>query len=379
MDADSPVNETTYPQLRENIEVLMMLLLDTGVTGTLTSNPPNDSTGVATDTGNFSTDLHNGRTLLITSGLAIGNLYTIDDTTTNTVVCTGDNLYADGVRSADTYKILYDLKVNTDGHNHNGINSAEVVLADNQITQAKLLDGAVGRLELKTSLSEFNHTAETMGSGWALMAGGEYGFSVQGKGDNANMQFAYGMTIGTLGADGGMISASFVGPMIQWTWRRTDGSAAHHLYLQQRYVTSSGEINWFFIVRDPVTKKISHRWFAPDHPCFGNGGIPETVPHPWIFNRNIDGEIVVVQITPDELDKMMAEHEDCESVLEMLTHHYEINEKSKPKWSSKEITVGLPKGRDWRNEPTGTKVTPIKMAIPKPKNIIHKSLKKRGT
>ena len=235
----------------------------------------------------------------------------------------------------------------------------------------------VTQASLKTSLSEFNNNAETGASGWELMAGGEYGFSVQGKGDDTNMQFAYGMTIGTLGADGDMISASFVGPMIQWTWVRTDSSASHYLYLQQRYVTSSGEINWFFMRRDPVTKKISHRWFAPDHPCFGNGGKPEDVPHPWIFNRDIDGEIVVIQITPEEMEVMRADHPEYESTLEMLTHCYEIDEGSTPKWSTKEITVGLPKGREWKNEKAGTKVTPIKKVIPKPDNVIHRSLKKK--
>jgi hypothetical protein len=128
-DADSPISEELMSQYRENIEAIIMLLLDTGVSGVADSDPPNDTTGVLTDAApGFTADDHNGRTLLITSGLAIGNLYTIDDTTTTTLVCTGDNLYADGVRGADTYKILYDLKNNTDGHDHNGVNSKPVVL-----------------------------------------------------------------------------------------------------------------------------------------------------------------------------------------------------------------------------------------------------------
>lgn len=127
-DSDSPLSEELMSQLRENIEVLFLLLFYTGTSGTLTSDPPNDTTGVATDTGNFSTDEHNGRTLLMTTGLAIGNLYTIDDTTTNTLICTGDNLYADGVRSGDYYIVLYDVKASTVGHNHNGTNSNFVTL-----------------------------------------------------------------------------------------------------------------------------------------------------------------------------------------------------------------------------------------------------------
>ena len=110
-DYDSPNSEELLEQIRENIEALFMLLLDTGDSGSATSDPPNNTTGVLADTGAaYDADEHNGRTLLIKSGLAIGNLYTIDDTTATTLVCTGDNLYADGVRSADTYKVMYDLK-----------------------------------------------------------------------------------------------------------------------------------------------------------------------------------------------------------------------------------------------------------------------------
>jgi len=63
-------------------------------------------------------------------------MYTIDDTddANDRLVCTGDNLYADGVRSGDSYKILYDLKNNTDGHNHDGVNSPSVVLPDGTVS-----------------------------------------------------------------------------------------------------------------------------------------------------------------------------------------------------------------------------------------------------
>jgi len=125
-DADSPINEELMSQIRENLEAILILLASTGITGSATSDPPNDTTGYLTDTAStWSNDDHNGRTLLITSGLAKGNMYTIDDTddANNRLVCTGDNLYADGVRSGDTYLILYDVKNNTDGHDHDGVNS----------------------------------------------------------------------------------------------------------------------------------------------------------------------------------------------------------------------------------------------------------------
>lgn len=123
-DDDSPLNLTTYRAIRYAIEALFILFFSTGDTGSATTNPPDDATGVLTDTGAaYAVDVHNGRTLLMTSGDAKGELYTIDDGTATTLICTGDNLYSDGVRSGDDYHVLYDLLVNTDGHDHDGVNS----------------------------------------------------------------------------------------------------------------------------------------------------------------------------------------------------------------------------------------------------------------
>jgi len=132
-DADSPLSEELMSQIRENLEALLILLAGTNITGSATANPPNNTTGYLTDYASaWTDDLHNGRTLLMTSGLAIGNMYTIDDTVASAdrLVCTGDNLYADGVRYGDTYLILYDVKSNLDGHDHDGVNSKNINTVD---------------------------------------------------------------------------------------------------------------------------------------------------------------------------------------------------------------------------------------------------------
>jgi len=129
-DADSPTTETTMAALREMIEMLYQVLLAAAAAGTFTADPSNDSNGYAYDSAaGWTDDQHNGRTLLILSGTAKGNFYTIDDTTggaTDRIDCTGDNLYGAGVRSGDDYIILYDIKANTDGHDHDGVNSKRV-------------------------------------------------------------------------------------------------------------------------------------------------------------------------------------------------------------------------------------------------------------
>ncbi len=126
-DADSPDNETTYPAIREAIEMLYKLCFSDGFTSTASINPPNDNTGVLTHAGAAQdVDEHNGRTLVITSGLARGDFFTIDDTAAQTIICTGDNLFSAGVRSGDDFEIFYDIKNNSDGHDHDDVNSKPV-------------------------------------------------------------------------------------------------------------------------------------------------------------------------------------------------------------------------------------------------------------
>jgi len=134
-DADSPDNETTYNGIRYMLEALYILGYSTGVSGTASQNPGNGSSGHFYDnTKSWVNDEHNGRTLLIKSGSAKGNFYMIDDTAgTSRLDCTGDNLYSDGVRSGDYYEIFYDLKNNSSGHDHDGVNSAPAILEDGQV------------------------------------------------------------------------------------------------------------------------------------------------------------------------------------------------------------------------------------------------------
>lgn len=127
-DADSPDNETTFAAIRVAIESLFLILLGTGVTGTVTGIAEE----VLTDTTNFVDSAHLEHTLLMTSGSAKGNMYTIDSNTTSALTCTGDTMDSDGVAIADTYVILYDCKTST-GHTHDAKNAKSVDLADNSV------------------------------------------------------------------------------------------------------------------------------------------------------------------------------------------------------------------------------------------------------
>jgi len=165
VDTDSPITETLMDGFRVRGESILVLGFSTGVTGTLTSDPTNDTTGDAVDTAaGFTDDQHNGRSLVFTDGNAKGNIYTIDDTVAadNAVYCTGDNLYSDGARSGDAYEIFYDLLANTDGHDHDGVNSRQVVLADAGVGAKKLEDTAL-QMVVFTYLGddELSHSGDT--------------------------------------------------------------------------------------------------------------------------------------------------------------------------------------------------------------------------
>lgn len=131
-DADSPLSQFTMDKIRLTLEQLQLLTYDQGSTeGSVSALTTGTNTVITCAASSYGVDDFNGMTLLITTGLAKGNLYTIDDVSTSTgagakLTLTGDNAYADGARANDTYKILYDQLVNTDGHDHDGTNSKNI-------------------------------------------------------------------------------------------------------------------------------------------------------------------------------------------------------------------------------------------------------------
>jgi hypothetical protein len=151
-------------------------------------------------------------------------------------------------------------------------------------------------------------------------------------------------------------------------------------YARQRYVTSSGEVNWLFILRDKTSKKMVSMWFAPDHPCFGNGGKPAIVQHPFSDYDTDTQEIIVINPSAEQVSEIEAltvsgDNDPDLDILQIIEKYYEIDEDSSPEWPTKAITVGLPAGHDWTRMQDGVDVTPIKKVIPQPDYVITRSLK----
>lgn len=88
------------------------------------------------------------------------------------------------------------------------------------------------------------------------------------------------------------------------------------IYAQQRYVTSSGEEHWIFLLVKKGTGEIVSGYSAPDHPMYGNGGDINEVPHPF---HDIKPDEEVIIITMDETLALAKE----KGKASFLTHIHE--------------------------------------------------------
>ena len=145
-------------------------------------------------------------------------------------------------------------------------------------------------------------------------------------------------------------------------------------YYQERYVQSSGEVFWIFILRNKVTKEIYKTSMGPDHPCFGNGGDPIAFPHPFGDYDNDKYEIIVINPSKEEVQTINEKGGvSGKGFSQTVIEEYEIDEESKSAWPTEYVTTGLPPDWDeaWR---TGKAVPVIQKQIPKPPYVISKGL-----
>ena len=150
---------------------------------------------------------------------------------------------------------------------------------DGSVTEAKLANGAVSQAKLKTSTGSVSTTSTTAVN--LTLPGGEYGFYPQLQ---APVAWA-------------TITAQIAVPLYATAFVTNIAIASNYVdntvYARQRYVTSSGEVHWVFILRDKTTKDTIAMYQAPDHPCFGNGGKPLLVPHPF-GSYDPDKHVIIV-------------------------------------------------------------------------------------
>jgi len=210
------------------------------------------------------------------------------------------------------------------------------------------------------------------------LPGGEYGFYPQIKRVQSGT-FSDEVVSASIGSN--FTSTTYI-TNIYLTLNILTMDGTSYAYAQQRYVTSSGEVFWIFILRDKVTKDVISMWQAPDHPCFGNGGKPLLVPHPFPDYDETKHEIIVINPSHEEVEAMKklgerGEDEPDKDLLEVIMEDYEIDEDLQTEWPKKEITVGLPKNIDWKRMPEDSKVVPVRKRIPQPSYVTTRKLWKK--
>ncbi|RLI83631.1 hypothetical protein DRP04_00970 [Archaeoglobales archaeon] len=219
-------------------------------------------------------------------------------------------------------------------------------------------DGSVTQAKLKTSVGSVSTTSD---SGEDLtLPGGEYGFYPQLKNESSSYAAYWGYDS----------SAS----QARWAARQYGTSYATRIqlsagggiagYAQQRYVTSSGEVFWIFLLRDKQTGRIIAGYQAPDHPCFGNGNDPVLVPHPFGNYDPEKHEIVVINPTIEQLKEMKALcrprriGQPKRDLLELFHGWdeggkradplYEVDDRYELEYPHREITIGIVEDEDER-------------------------------
>lgn len=204
-------------------------------------------------------------------------------------------------------------------HDHDDTNSKAVsTIADGAVsTEAKLASSVVAQAKLKTADSSGSAT----GIGNMAMSGGRYSFYPQTKSN---------------GATNGAIYTGYTSTF-QTLIAKTD--ASNTFYWQNRYISASGKDHWIFILRDKIIKEIMGTWEAPDHPCYGQGGDENDIPHPFVsyFENPLPANLEIILIHNSIVDELKGKRTSFNSISEIIIDEYDVDELSSPTYKSREI------------------------------------------
>ncbi len=268
-------------------------------------------------------------------------------------------------------------------------------LQDNIIEHDQMSNNAIHQAELYTTTAEVN----TSSSNNLTLTGGTYIFYPQVKTQNT----------GAITFDSRLANYAS-NPPVSYVSNVYLSASSGLAYAQARYVRSSGHINWYYLLRDVKTKKIIASSIAKDHPCYGNGGKPELMQHPFLSvytvnNKQYIGDdinIIEVEILVHNLSDEMYIY--CvdesviadnlipdKSILEILSSNFILDDNDQPEWPKDEVIVGLPRHainengekeviEDWTKEyyqGRNLLIEPIKREIIQPSHIKTIGIKER--
>jgi len=230
---------------------------------------------------------------------------------------------------------------------------------DGSVTNVKIANSAVSQAKLKTSTSSVSVAipVSVVVSGDILLPGGEYGFWPQ---DHFQINEAFTTLEVVFHSNEAGANSSY---LTHLSYKLQDSISNNNYYVRQRYVTSSGEVYWYFFLKEKSTGSIVASYQSPDHPCFGNGGDPDTVPHPFmnigIVNNSgnfiaysiDDYDIIVVNPLLDQAKEIFLRAKELnKDPLSIVMEEYEVIDIASPMYPEYDggpgyfdipVTIGL--------------------------------------
>jgi len=202
--------------------------------------------------------------------------------------------YAFRAKEADSAIRVEEAKVkatSTDsspGYLDSKIDSSVLGITNNQLT---VKDASISQAKLKTAVGEVSNSAADRDV-HLILPGGEYGFYPQLKCGSSDTRFRLAvMGYGEYG--GGVIGAHRPG-FTSYSTRIYTRVSGDTIYVRQRYITSSGQDHWIFLLTDKNTENIISAWEAPDHPAYGNGGNYNQLAHPFSSYDSAKHKIILL-------------------------------------------------------------------------------------
>ena len=202
---------------------------------------------------------------------------------------------------------------------------------------------------LKTSTHE--QATATIGA-WAekILTYSDYGFNCRVKYVGANFG------IFRRPEEIVVTSATYVGESIE-LYALTSGT----MYAIYRYVASSGEVFWVWLLRNKETGKITDADCCSDH-CGWGMEDPNDRPQPF---KNYDpevNEVLLFNPTPTELTEILAKKTKKRSVLQIILEDYDIEETTKRVWPKIPVTFDI-EDDNWEEKWLTQKEVSVKKAV----------------
>ena len=218
-------------------------------------------------------------------------------------------------------------------------------------------NASVSRAKLKTSTHEQSTAAEI----WTekVLTYADYGFNCRVKSSSSTYRVYFKRSDSTNVTI--TLSTSFVGESV---WIMGYQFAENTAYVIYRYVTSSGEVFWVWLLRDKESGKITDADCCSDH-CGWGLDDPNDRPHPF---KNYDPEkheILLFNPTAAELTEILAKKTKKRSVLQIILEDYVPEETTKRVWPKIPVTFDI-EDDNWEEKLFTGKEASIRQAVINP-------------